>query len=163
MDSWPKRVVLLWGFVASGALLNSSDGPHNDCHDGSTVNIVRGSSSSSLFSCWLYVAWNRPFARPQCLSMSQVIDHTQRLGCAEAGGYATLKAHTFFAGTDWGTLHLQNAPELHPFLPANSEDSENLWSQYKVMFWPFVIVFRYVSEVCGIVSQNAGFHWNLSV
>lgn len=62
----------------------------------------------------------------------QVIDHTQRLGCVESGGYAVLKAHEFFTGTEWGTLHLQNAPELHPFLPANSEDSENLWSQYKV-------------------------------
>jgi len=66
--------------------------------------------------------------------LSQVTDHTQRLGCAEAGGYAALKAHEFFTGTEWGTLHLQNAPELHPFLPANSEDSENLWSQYTVLF-----------------------------
>jgi len=65
--------------------------------------------------------------------LPQVIDHKQRLGCAETGGYAALKAHKFFAGTEWGSLHLQNAPELHPFLPANSEDSENLWSQYKVM------------------------------
>jgi len=66
--------------------------------------------------------------------LSQVIDHTQRLGCAEAGGYAALKAHEFFAGMEWDTLHLQSPPELHPFLPANSEDSENLWSQYTVMF-----------------------------
>jgi len=40
----------------------------------------------------------------------------------------------FFEGTHWGSLHLHPAPELHPFLPANSEDSENLWSQYTVEF-----------------------------
>ena len=72
-------------------------------------------------------------ARQCCVLFSQVIDHTQRLGCAESGGYAALKAHKFFAGTEWGSLHLQKAPELHPFLPANSEDSESLWSQYTVM------------------------------
>ena len=65
----------------------------------------------------------------------QVIDHTQRLGCTETGGYAVLKAHQFFASTEWDSLHLQKPPELHPFLPANSEDSENLWSQYMVPFY----------------------------
>jgi len=77
--------------------------------------------------------------RQWCLVLSQVTDHTQRLGCAEAGGYAALKAHKFFDGTEWGSLHLQNAPELHPFLPANSEDSVNLWSQYTVLFSSFVL------------------------
>lgn len=49
------------------------------------------------------------------------------------GGYGPLKAHVFFQGIEWGTLHTQQPPELLPFLPANSENSENLWSQYKVI------------------------------
>jgi hypothetical protein len=49
------------------------------------------------------------------------------------GGYAVLKRHSFFDGIVWDSLHTQQPPELLPFLPANSDDSENLWSQYKVM------------------------------
>jgi len=69
----------------------------------------------------------------------QVLDHTQRLGCVETGGYTVLKGHKFFESTEWGSLHLQKPPELHPFLPANSEDSENLWSQYTVCVFGFSV------------------------
>ena len=92
-------------------------------------------------SFWLNLcSMNMLLTRHWWSLLSQIIDHTQRLGCAESGGYAALKAHGFFDGTAWGTLHLQNAPELHPFLPANSEDSENLWSQYEVLFWLIVMI-----------------------
>jgi len=64
----------------------------------------------------------------------QVLDPTQRLGCQEMGGYDTLRSHIFLSGIDWETLHLQKPPELLPYLPANSENSENLWSKYKVWF-----------------------------
>lgn len=60
-----------------------------------------------------------------------VLDPTQRLGCQEMGGYDTLRSHIFLSGIDWETLHLQKPPELLPYLPANSENSENLWSEYK--------------------------------
>ena len=105
-----------------------------DCGISGGVLKCTGNNSCKIIHIFVFrkVITSEAFARQWCPLLFQVTDHTQRLGCAEAGGYAALKAHEFFAGTEWGSLHLQNPPELHPFLPANSEDSENLWSQYTV-------------------------------
>ena len=64
--------------------------------------------------------------------LTKVLDPTKRLGCAETGGFAALKAHPFFKGTDWENLHKTDPPHLLPYLPAKSGDAENLWSQYQV-------------------------------
>lgn len=72
-----------------------------------------------------------PPAARDLVTQLLVLDYKERLGCAEKGGYGPLKAHPFYAGIEWGTLHLQQPPEIMPFLPANSENSENLWGQYK--------------------------------
>ncbi len=62
----------------------------------------------------------------------QVLNPAERLGCEELGGFSKLKAHPFFEGVDWDNLSTETPPELHPFLPAKDEKSENLWSENHV-------------------------------
>ena len=62
----------------------------------------------------------------------KVRDHTQRLGCEEAGGYQQLKGHPFFVGVEWDTLPEQEPPKILPYLPSNTKDGEALKSDYDV-------------------------------
>ncbi|XP_062507780.1 3-phosphoinositide-dependent protein kinase 1-like [Corticium candelabrum] len=59
-----------------------------------------------------------------------ILDPTKRLGCDEFGGYAQLKAHGFYEGIVWETLHEQTPPAIVPYLPSNSKDGEALRSEY---------------------------------
>lgn len=61
-----------------------------------------------------------------------VLDPAKRLGCEEMGGYANLKAHSFFKDIEWENLHLQDPPKLLPYLPSTSVDGEDLGSSYDV-------------------------------
>lgn len=82
-----------------------------------------------------------------------VLDPMKRLGCKEMGGYEALRSHGFFQGIEWSDLHLQKPPELLPYLPANSENSENLWGEYKPGLDD-----AHLSQLLGIdltVSKNA--------
>jgi 3-phosphoinositide dependent protein kinase-1 len=57
-----------------------------------------------------------------------IIDPTKRLGCPEMGGIDSLKKHPFFDGIDWENLDKVAPPELLPYLPMKTGDTENLWS-----------------------------------
>lgn len=58
-----------------------------------------------------------------------VRDPDGRLGCDARGGYPQLKAHRFFEGVQWDTLHLQKPPQLDAYLPPISADDKPLHGQ----------------------------------
>lgn len=58
-----------------------------------------------------------------------VIEPTQRLGCEELGGIEKLKSHPFFEGIDWAHLSVSKPPELLPYLPATTDNPDQLWSR----------------------------------
>ncbi|XP_065826916.1 putative 3-phosphoinositide-dependent protein kinase 2 isoform X2 [Oscarella lobularis] len=63
-----------------------------------------------------------------------VIDPTKRFGCEECGGYPALKAHSFYKGIKWETLHKQTPPSIMPYLPSTSKDGESLHSDFRPRF-----------------------------
>ena len=62
-----------------------------------------------------------------------VLDASERLGALDehGNGYPSIRAHSFFAGVDFETLHEQNPPPIYPYLPGTSEHEE-LRSHYRV-------------------------------
>lgn len=62
-----------------------------------------------------------------------VLEPTQRLGALDehGAGYPSIRAHPFFEGVDFETLHEQTPPPIYPYLPGTSEHEE-LRSQYRV-------------------------------
>lgn len=58
-----------------------------------------------------------------------VLDPSNRLGCQECGGFEALKAHPFFDGISWDTLHLETPPAL---IPCTVVDGEEIHSVYNV-------------------------------
>ncbi|XP_046430594.1 3-phosphoinositide-dependent protein kinase 1 isoform X1 [Neodiprion fabricii] len=62
-----------------------------------------------------------------------VLDPTQRLGAQDehGAGYPSIRAHPFFEGVDFETLHEQTPPPIYPYLPGTSEHEE-LRSHYRV-------------------------------
>ncbi|XP_018052031.1 PREDICTED: 3-phosphoinositide-dependent protein kinase 1 isoform X1 [Atta colombica] len=62
-----------------------------------------------------------------------VLEPTQRLGALDehGAGYPSIRAHPFFEGVDFETLHEQTPPPIYPYLPGTSE-REELRSQYRV-------------------------------
>ncbi|XP_037093845.1 3-phosphoinositide-dependent protein kinase 1-like isoform X2 [Pollicipes pollicipes] len=61
-----------------------------------------------------------------------VLEPAKRLGADDSGdGYPSIKAHRFFAGVEFSSLHEQTPPEIYPFLPGNQEHPE-LRSTYRV-------------------------------
>jgi len=66
-------------------------------------------------------------AAKDLVSKLVVLDPRQRLGCTEMGGYGPLKSHEFLKTVPWGSLHTRTPPDLLPYLPAKSENAENIW------------------------------------
>jgi len=72
------------------------------------------------------------------------INPDDRLG-ARPGGYAELKAHPFFNGIDWNTLHLQTPPRIKPLsaMPPQIRDASKfnsfLLKNEKIQFHSLVI------------------------
>lgn len=72
------------------------------------------------------------------------INPEDRLG-ARKGGYSELKAHPFFAGIDWNTLHLQTPPRIKPLsaMPLQMRDASKfhtfLLKNEKIIFHSLVI------------------------
>ncbi|XP_076672178.1 phosphoinositide-dependent kinase 1 isoform X3 [Andrena cerasifolii] len=62
-----------------------------------------------------------------------VLEPTERLGARDehGAGYPSIRAHPFFEGVDFETLHEQTPPPIYPYLPGTSEHEE-LRSQYRV-------------------------------
>ncbi|XP_058799944.1 3-phosphoinositide-dependent protein kinase 1 isoform X2 [Phymastichus coffea] len=62
-----------------------------------------------------------------------VLEPGQRLGASDehGAGYPSIRAHSFFAGVDFETLHEQTPPPIYPYLPGTSEHEE-LRSHYRV-------------------------------
>ncbi|GAB1862815.1 3-phosphoinositide-dependent protein kinase 1 [Camponotus japonicus] len=67
------------------------------------------------------------------VSQLLVLEPTQRLGALDAHGvgYPSIRAHPFFEGVNFETLHEQTPPPIYPYLPGTSEHEE-LRSQYRV-------------------------------
>ncbi|XP_020293934.1 3-phosphoinositide-dependent protein kinase 1 [Pseudomyrmex gracilis] len=67
------------------------------------------------------------------VSQLLVLDPTKRLGALDehGAGYPSIRAHPFFKGVDFETLHEQTPPPIYPYLPGTSEHEE-LRSQYRV-------------------------------
>ncbi|XP_017887909.1 3-phosphoinositide-dependent protein kinase 1 isoform X2 [Ceratina calcarata] len=67
------------------------------------------------------------------VSQLLVLDPSQRLGAQDehGAGYPSIRAHPFFAGVDFETLHEQTPPPIYPYLPGTSENEE-LRSQYRI-------------------------------
>ncbi|KAL6442208.1 hypothetical protein ACFW04_002467 [Cataglyphis niger] len=67
------------------------------------------------------------------VSQLLVLEPTQRLGALDehGAGYPSIRAHPFFKGVDFETLHEQTPPPIYPYLPGTSEHEE-LRSQYRV-------------------------------
>lgn len=67
------------------------------------------------------------------VSQLLVLEPTQRLGALDehGAGYPSIRAHPFFEGVDFETLHEQTPPPIYPYLPGTSEHEE-LRSQYRV-------------------------------
>ena len=55
-----------------------------------------------------------------------LIDPAARLGADQRGGLAGLKAHPFFTGIEWESLHRQTPPKLDAFLPARTAEDQPL-------------------------------------
>ncbi|KAJ9578494.1 hypothetical protein L9F63_005223, partial [Diploptera punctata] len=60
-----------------------------------------------------------------------VLDPSKRLGATDPVGYPSIRAHPFFEGIDFDTLHEQTPPPIYPYLPRTSEHEE-LRSHYRV-------------------------------
>ncbi|XP_011310738.1 3-phosphoinositide-dependent protein kinase 1 isoform X2 [Fopius arisanus] len=62
-----------------------------------------------------------------------VVDASERLGATDehGNGYPSIRAHEFFEGVDFETLHEQTPPPIYPYLPGTSEHEE-LRSHYRV-------------------------------
>ncbi|KAL2741064.1 3-phosphoinositide-dependent protein kinase 1 isoform X4 [Vespula squamosa] len=62
-----------------------------------------------------------------------VLEPYERLGAQDehGAGYPSIRAHPFFEGVDFETLHEQTPPPIYPYLPGTSEHEE-LRSQYRV-------------------------------
>lgn len=62
-----------------------------------------------------------------------VVEVSQRLGAQDehGSGYPSIRAHAFFDGVDFETLHEQTPPPIYPYLPGTSENEE-MRSQYRV-------------------------------
>lgn len=58
-----------------------------------------------------------------------VLDPSNRLGCEECGGFEALKAHCFFDGINWETLHLETPP---PLIPCTVVDGQEIHSTYNI-------------------------------
>ncbi|XP_076241255.1 phosphoinositide-dependent kinase 1 isoform X1 [Calliopsis andreniformis] len=67
------------------------------------------------------------------VSQLLVLEPTERLGAQDehGAGYPSIRAHPFFEGVDFETLHEQTPPPIYPYLPGTSEHEE-LRSQYRV-------------------------------
>lgn len=67
------------------------------------------------------------------VSQLLVLEATERLGAQDehGAGYPSIRAHPFFEGVDFETLHEQTPPPIYPYLPGTSEHKE-LRSQYRV-------------------------------
>ncbi|XP_078040934.1 phosphoinositide-dependent kinase 1 isoform X1 [Augochlora pura] len=67
------------------------------------------------------------------VSQLLVLEPGMRLGAQDehGAGYPSIRAHPFFEGVDFETLHEQNPPPIYPYLPGTSEHEE-LRSQYRV-------------------------------
>ncbi|XP_025163195.1 3-phosphoinositide-dependent protein kinase 1 isoform X2 [Harpegnathos saltator] len=67
------------------------------------------------------------------VSQLLVLEPSGRLGAQDehGAGYPSIRAHPFFEGVDFETLHEQTPPPIYPYLPGTSEHEE-LRSQYKV-------------------------------
>ncbi|KAI4499327.1 hypothetical protein M0802_005587 [Mischocyttarus mexicanus] len=67
------------------------------------------------------------------VSQLLVLDPNERLGAQDehGAGYPSIRAHPFFKGVDFETLHEQTPPPIYPYLPGTSEHEE-LRSQYRV-------------------------------
>lgn len=67
------------------------------------------------------------------VSQLLVLEPTERLGAQDehGAGYPSIRAHPFFKGVDFETLHEQTPPPIYPYLPGTSEHEE-LRSQYRV-------------------------------
>ncbi|XP_043270665.1 3-phosphoinositide-dependent protein kinase 1 [Venturia canescens] len=62
-----------------------------------------------------------------------VLEASERLGATDehGAGYPAIRAHEFFKGVDFETLHEQTPPPIYPYLPGTSEHEE-LRSHYRV-------------------------------
>ncbi|XP_076649640.1 phosphoinositide-dependent kinase 1 isoform X4 [Halictus rubicundus] len=67
------------------------------------------------------------------VSQLLVLESGKRLGSQDehGAGYPSIRAHPFFEGVDFETLHEQTPPPIYPYLPGTSEHEE-LRSQYRV-------------------------------
>ncbi|XP_032674497.1 3-phosphoinositide-dependent protein kinase 1 isoform X5 [Odontomachus brunneus] len=67
------------------------------------------------------------------VSQLLVLEPSGRLGAQDehGAGYPSIRAHPFFEGVDFETLHEQTPPPIYPYLPGTSEHEE-LRSQYRV-------------------------------
>lgn len=67
------------------------------------------------------------------VSQLLVLEPSERLGAQDehGAGYPNIRAHPFFKGVDFETLHEQTPPPIYPYLPGTSEHEE-LRSQYRV-------------------------------
>lgn len=67
------------------------------------------------------------------VSQLLVLEPSQRLGALDehGAGYPSIRAHPFFEGVDFETLHEQTPPPIYPYLPGTSEHEE-MRSQYRV-------------------------------
>lgn len=60
------------------------------------------------------------------VSQLVVLEPSKRLGSQDehGAGYPSIRAHPFFQGVDFETLHEQNPPPIYPYLPGTSEHEE---------------------------------------
>ncbi|XP_074094693.1 phosphoinositide-dependent kinase 1 isoform X1 [Cotesia typhae] len=67
------------------------------------------------------------------VSQLLIIEQTERLGALDehGSGYPSIRAHPFFEGVDFETLHEQVPPSIYPYLPGTSEHEE-MRSHYRV-------------------------------
>ncbi|XP_067003119.1 3-phosphoinositide-dependent protein kinase 1 isoform X2 [Anabrus simplex] len=60
-----------------------------------------------------------------------VLDSSKRLGALDTVNYPSIRAHPFFTGIEFESLHKQTPPQIYPYLPGTSENEE-LRSHYRV-------------------------------
>ena len=96
----------------------------------------KGANEYQTFQLIIQLEFEYPKGFPEVakdlISKLLVLNPDERLGCDAMGGFDGLKSHPFFEGIDWKDLHLQQPPELNPYLPPQEEDEEELRSTLKL-------------------------------
>ncbi|KAL6972500.1 3-phosphoinositide dependent protein kinase-1 [Sarracenia purpurea var. burkii] len=72
------------------------------------------------------------YVSPELLTDKPVLDSDERLGAKDTTRYSSIRSHPFYEGLDFDTLQQTTPPQIYPYLPGRSSNSQELRSHYRV-------------------------------